>query len=257
MKKKFIAIILALFVGTFGVHRFYLRQPELGVAYIALYIWLGRFIGFPISAILGWYDAYKLMMMDDQEFDRRYNSFYFRDRYGRRREQPRERYFRKSGKYIMLDESELKTSRQPSEYFKNLKKLKEAETNKQAGIRLFKEFDTKGAIQAFLRALENNPSDIAIHFNIACAYAIEEQALEAFTHLDKAVSLGFKDTQNIMKHEALAYIRVLPEFEQFKKNQFHLNADLISSIKSRENQKEPERLELKQELPVILNNPSL
>ena len=81
--------------------------------------------------------------------------------------------------------------------------------------------------------------------------------MEAFTHLDKAVSLGFRETQNIMNHEALAYIRVLPEFEQFKANQFHLDPNIISSIKSREKQLEPERFELKQEVPVIIKNTSL
>ena len=54
MKKKWTAVIMAIFGGSIGLHRFYLRQPELGVAYIALLIWGGmlNFFGFPISAIL-------------------------------------------------------------------------------------------------------------------------------------------------------------------------------------------------------------
>lgn len=75
-EEKFVAILLAVIAGGFGAHKFYLRQPELGISYIALFIWLGRIAGIPLTAFLGWYDAYKLLTMDNAEFDRRYNSYF-------------------------------------------------------------------------------------------------------------------------------------------------------------------------------------
>lgn len=252
MKKKFVAVMLAIFAGAFGVHRFYLRQPELGIGYIALYIWMGRFFGFPFSAILGWYDAYKLMIMDDQEFDRRYNSYFFRDRYGRRRDVPKERPFQKRGRYILIDEDPIATEKQPSTYFKSRQDKKEAEQFKKEGIRKFKEYDAKGAIESFRKALEHNASDIATHFNIACAYSVEENAVKAFEHLEQAVVLGYQDFANIMNNEALAFIRVFPAFETFKSNQFRLNSQMLASIQQTEEMRKQEKFVLKQKIPIAL-----
>lgn len=254
MKKKIIAVILAIFAGAFGVHRFYLRQPELGIAYIALYIWMGRFFGFPFSAILGWYDAYKLLIMDEQEFDRRYNSYFFRDRYGRRRDVPKERPFQKRGKYILIDEVSRTTEKQPSGYLRNQKDRKEAEMLKKEGIRKFKEYDAKAAIIAFEKALALNPEDLASHFNIACAYSVEENGLKSFEHLERAIKLGYQDKASIMNHEALAFIRVYPAFEMFKNNQFQLNEQILSSIQQTEGMLKNERLELKSKIPVLLKS---
>ena len=76
MKNKWVAVLLAIMAGGFGVHRFYLRQPELGLLYIGIYFWMSFFkiLSFPLSTLLGWYDAYRLLMLDQNEFDRRYNS---------------------------------------------------------------------------------------------------------------------------------------------------------------------------------------
>ena len=135
MKKKWTAVIMAIFGGSIGLHRFYLRQPELGVAYIALLIWGGmlNFFGFPISAILGWYDAYKYLMMDDNEFDRKYNSNNFRDRYGNRRSEPKVQEVRR-GKYILMDEDKITTQGRAG-YFDLIKTKKQSESLKQSGIK--------------------------------------------------------------------------------------------------------------------------
>lgn len=250
MKKKFIAVILAIFAGAFGAHKFYLRQPELGIAYIALFIWLGRFFGFPVSAFLGWYDAYKLLTMDEIEFDRRYNSYYFRDRYGRRLEHSRQRERKRGGRYILLEEENIELKKERSGYLKPHNNIKVAEQLKQAGIKKFKDYDTKGAIEDFTKALEFAPLDKALHFNIACAYSLEEKSYEAFYHLNQAIENGFRDIDKILTQEALAYIRVLPEFEYFRKNQFKLSAQWLDNLK---NEKREEPLELKQKLPLTLN----
>ncbi|HEX5625051.1 MAG TPA: NINE protein [Saprospiraceae bacterium] len=255
MKKKFVAVMLALFAGFVGAHRFYLRQPELGIAYIALMIWLPKIFGFPISTLIGWYDAYKLMTMDAVEFDRRYNSYFFRDRYGRRREHAKEVHPR-GGQYVMLEEEEPKRMRKTPQYFKKFNKNKESESLKQSGIRKFKDYDTKGAIADFAKALEGAPDDKALHFNIACAYSLEEKAYEAFYHLDLAVAYGFREYDKILTQEALAFIRVMPEFESFKNNQFRLTSEINNRLKQISRERPAEALVLKQEIPIEVTRPN-
>ena len=89
---------------------------------------------------------------------------------------------------------------------------------KKSGKEKFEEYDYGGAIEDFSKALETNPEDIAVHFNIACAYSLTEQKENSFHHLSEAVRLGFSDVEKINNHEALAYIRIQPEFEEFSGN---------------------------------------
>ena len=67
MKRKHTASLLALFLGNFGIHRFYLGQAEWGLAYLALCC-----TGLP--AVLGCIDGIRLAGMNPGEFDRLYNS---------------------------------------------------------------------------------------------------------------------------------------------------------------------------------------
>jgi TM2 domain-containing membrane protein YozV len=66
MKDKSTAAILALFLGTIGVHKFYLGRIGAGIAY---FIFSFTFI----PAILGVIDFFVLALMDNDEFNRRYN----------------------------------------------------------------------------------------------------------------------------------------------------------------------------------------
>ena len=67
MKRKHTASLLALFLGNFGIHRFYLGQAEWGLAYLAL-----SCTGLP--AVLGCIDGIRIAGMDPSDFDRLYNS---------------------------------------------------------------------------------------------------------------------------------------------------------------------------------------
>lgn len=67
MKDKSTAAILALFMGTIGVHKFYLGRIGAGIAYL---IFSFTFI----PAILGVIDFFVLALMDQDEFNRRYNA---------------------------------------------------------------------------------------------------------------------------------------------------------------------------------------
>ena len=66
MKDKTIACLIALFLGSLGIHRFYLGQYGLGIVYI-LFSWTG--IPFFISLA----DGIIFLTMDYRDFDMKYN----------------------------------------------------------------------------------------------------------------------------------------------------------------------------------------
>lgn len=66
MKSKSTTVLLALFLGTFGAHRFYLGQIGLGVAYL-LFCW--TFIPLIIATI----DFFGFLFMSEEKFNRKYN----------------------------------------------------------------------------------------------------------------------------------------------------------------------------------------
>lgn len=64
-KEKSTALLLAIFVGGLGIHKFYLGETGMGV----LYLFTGGLCG--IGTII---DVVRLVMMKDEEFNARYNS---------------------------------------------------------------------------------------------------------------------------------------------------------------------------------------
>ena len=48
----------------------------------------------------------------------------------------------------------------------------------------------------------------------------------AFKHLSTAVEMGFNDFDRIDSHDALAYIRIQPQWESFKENGYTLSKKL-------------------------------
>ena len=95
---------------------------------------------------------------------------------------------------------------------------------KKSGMEKYKEYDYNGAIADFEKSLAVDDSDIATHFNIACAYSIMENKEKSFYHLSKSVELGFRDFEKIKTHDALAYLRIQDEFETFVQNNYKLKA---------------------------------
>ena len=92
-KSKRLTTLLALFLGGFGIHRFYLGQPGRGIIYFLL-----SFI--VIGFILGFIDFLIFLFMDQETFERNYNHYreyrdfdrdayrrYRRNRYARQAEQ--------------------------------------------------------------------------------------------------------------------------------------------------------------------------
>lgn len=230
MKEKNVAGILALFLGGFGVHRFYLGQTGLGVFYL-IFCWL------PLIWILGLIDAIVFFSMDKEAFDLKYNRNYYQltrkrdtdfDRHQRYREERDRR--RQSREYTREDRRrERSDNRQDSPYQTPQPRptaLPKPNPYKNSGIRKYKEYDYDGAIADFQRALEIDDKDVAVHFNIACAYSLNENVEKAFYHLDRAVALGFNDFKRIKEHDALAYIRIQDQFDEFEQNGFRLTMQL-------------------------------
>ena len=93
---------------------------------------------------------------------------------------------------------------------------------KKTGIQKYKEFEMEGAIEDFVQGLAIDPKDVALHFNIAAAYSLTEQKDKAFHHISEAVKYGFKDFEKINTHDDLAFVRIQPEFDDFKANGYKL-----------------------------------
>lgn len=217
MKDKNVAALLAFFLGTFGIHRFYLGQVGLGIAYI-MFFWIAWLIGF--------IDFIVFLAMDQKEFDFKYNRNFIRSDYLRRDtdfdrrqtyyEQKRQQQYRQQ-QHRRRPQPVKRTptpAAPPSPARPNPYKI--------SGIRKYKDYDFEGAIEDFKKVLADNSKDVAVHFNIACAYSIMEQADLAMYHISQAVEHGFVDFDKIQEHDALAYMRIQDGFEEFAKNGYRI-----------------------------------
>ena len=212
MKDKNLAGILALFLGWLGIHRFYLGQIGLGIVY-AMFFW--------ISWIIGIIDAIAFFSMDKDNFDIKYNKEYYKAVRRKETDFDRSKYRHRSQRYQQDRPKQRSTQRpdtQRRERIQDRSVVRKHNPYKQSGIRKFREFDYQGAIQDFEKALEIAPKDVALHFNLACAYSLNENVEKAFHHLDKAVEYGFNDFERIKDHDALAFLRIHPDFEKFAEN---------------------------------------
>ena len=64
-KSKGVAILLALFLGGFGIHKFYLNQVFWGILYL-LFCWTF------IPAVISLFEVIILLFMNESEFNRRF-----------------------------------------------------------------------------------------------------------------------------------------------------------------------------------------
>ncbi len=58
-----IAIVLAVFLGWLGAHRFYLGQIGWGIAYLIIFYFFA-----PLAIVLGLIDAIRYVLMSDEDF---------------------------------------------------------------------------------------------------------------------------------------------------------------------------------------------
>ncbi len=205
------AALLALLLGIFGAHRFYLGQRRRGILYLVFGI-LGVFVTqgdgpfLPVMAIIAVIDAVLLYTMSDEAFDRKYN----------------------------LPEGAEADRKAPSYARESVyRREQEAHPNpsKRSGVRKFRAGDYQGALDDFQRALRVNPEDMAVHFNLACCYSILHDAEKSLYHLAKSVEYGFWDLDKIHNHEALDYLRQTEAYRSFVDNDYRLVRELPSPQK--------------------------
>lgn len=70
-RSRILAALLALFLGIFGIHRFYLGRTGSGVVMLLLTL---TFFGMAITGIWAFVDFIRYLVMSDRDFARRYGS---------------------------------------------------------------------------------------------------------------------------------------------------------------------------------------
>jgi TM2 domain-containing membrane protein YozV len=204
MKSKTTAALLALFGGSFGLHKFYLGEPQTGILYLAVTFLTSKF--FPIGTLLGVIDAIRLFSMSTQAFDANYgnkgipNQARQRQRQRQRARNPRQ--------------EEIKMQRDRHSYKVISKKQRNNPFRKSADQK-FEEYDLDGALEDYKKATEIAPADKDMHFNLACIFSLKENIDKSLYHLDKAISMGYKNVEQINTKDELAFLRIQPEFEAF------------------------------------------
>ncbi|GGB17676.1 hypothetical protein GCM10011380_04010 [Sphingomonas metalli] len=69
-RNKYIAAVLALFLGPLGIHRFYLGRNGSGVLMLLLSVTI---IGLIVTGLWSFIDAVRYLIMSDREFAHRYS----------------------------------------------------------------------------------------------------------------------------------------------------------------------------------------
>jgi adenylate cyclase len=68
--------------------------------------------------------------------------------------------------------------------------------------------------EASLRALDIDPDDAGVRYNVACLYSLEEQTEEAIRCLERAVEAGFGNRDWIEQDPDLNPLREYPRFQE-------------------------------------------
>lgn len=222
MRNKFVATVLAFF----GVHKSYLGTgksslifPALMVMSLALNFWPM----FLVLGFIGFIQASTFSGMNTEEFNRRYNGSNpnVQNQQSKRYQRNRQKEERNRSRQAQRTHEERRPYTKPRP-----KPRTKARVNpyKTSGLQKFKDYEYENSIEDFEKALEIDANDIAVHFNIACAYSLTEQPKKAMYHLDQAVARGFVDFEKIKTHDALAFVRIQDEYDAFAANNFRLGA---------------------------------
>ena len=245
MKNKTTAAFLSLILGVFGLQFFYLGRIGLGIFMCMLTFFVHK----PeFAAFIGFINFIIFLTMNDDRFNRRYNKQWWKEQQNQNpqgdyaaqqyaKQQAQERAEQQRAQQQAVQQNREARARMrptaPPQYQKpqNAQKpsVSQKEGLKQAALAKFKDFDYQGATEDFGKALAIDPADVAVHWNLSCCYSLTEQKELAFYHLQKAVEQGFKDYDKIKTHEALAYLRVQPEFETFARNGFKMTEEMEHS----------------------------
>jgi class 3 adenylate cyclase len=202
-KKKWVAAMLAFFFGIFGLHRFYLEQRKLGIAYLSMFF-LGAFI-LPnadqlvaIPALLGFVDFLIFLSSSRANFDERYN------------------------KEVLTANQQQQQKARARASDPKAQLLKQRRKYLEEALAAHREYEYEEAIAATVKAIEIKYDDPKVHYFIARCYSLLEQADKALEHLDIAVALGFQPLERIRTEGDFAFLRIQPEYRTFEQNDFQL-----------------------------------
>ncbi|PHI21096.1 hypothetical protein CEQ90_04595 [Lewinellaceae bacterium SD302] len=223
MLNKYTAGILAIILGGFGLHRFYLGQRFFGILRFAAFVLLtlitiesnedaaGFLLGmlFLSAAIEGLI----FLVMPKDRFNAKYNKHHTKVT-------------------APANVADLKAE----------------------GVEYFRSGDYDLATEAFRDALEVNASDPGVHFNLACAYSKSHALIPALHHLELAVSYGLPEPKRIDTHPALEWLRAQSLYQAFKNQNYRQQLLLDAPMAPIEiNMAEPEEIRL--DLPDIKDIP--
>jgi len=207
-KKQKVAALLAITLGIFGVHRFYLGNRKHGITYLSiggLGIVLGVGIMISAIAILSVVDAVLLFTMPEGDFDKKYNPL------GTSTKKPKET----ADPQVSKQKSLLKA--------KFERQFAMAQTYYQQG-------NHQGAIKVLDEALEIKYDNMDAHFLLAKCHSMSANGQKALIHADAAIAFGL-GTRRLKFDHALAYLRTRPEYKVFEKNGFRILDDAPISKK--------------------------
>ena len=198
-KNKFIAGGLGIGLGMFGIHRFYLGQKGLGIAFLvntllALFIVpaMAKFI--PVLAILGFVDGMVLMLMPKDGFNAKYNAHLQK---------------KTASNENQVSTAESFTDRQFDQYW-------------EKGVEEYKEYDYAEAVKYLSKATTIKYDEPEAHFLLACCYSMLENAEKAFFHLDVAVGFRLENEARIKTNDDLSFLRFQPGFDEFVENNYRI-----------------------------------
>jgi hypothetical protein len=207
MRKKNVAGIYALLLGTLGLHRFYLGQRGLGFLYFVATMFcivLSMENEAPIiliPALVTLVDAFLFFGMPKELFDKKFNREFLQD-------EPQQ------------------TMRGERRQRRENRRVSPEKMLKATAIEKYRQFDYEGAIEDLKKSLSEKYDDPATHFNLACCYSLLEKTGPSLFHLGKAVQFGFVDFDKIEQHPGLAFLRTQAEFREFVKNGYRHNGAL-------------------------------
>ncbi|HHB78581.1 MAG TPA: NINE protein [Saprospiraceae bacterium] len=230
MRDKTVAGMLAIFLGAFGIHRFYLGQIFLGILYIFV---------LPFSALIGLIDGIRFLTMHQDVFDAKYNRDY----------QVQKRQYHRDKRTHRRNERRTRAKVKPRHQVKRTgptNRERTARANRKLefkklyaeGKKYFKDYQFDEAESTYLKALSLAPDHPQLLFDLACLYAMKEDTDKGFEYLELAVHKGFNDFDQIDNDPNLAYLRIQDEFLDFAK----------AGYKRTKSQKEPLDTELLEQL---------
>lgn len=193
MLNKYTAGVVAIILGGFGVHRFYLGQRFMGILRFAAFVFAILVvstagdsdvetvfgIGIGMLFLSAFIEGLVFLIMPQDKFDAKYNKHHTK-----------------------------------------VTAPANVEDLKIEGADYFRSGDYDLAAEAFLDALDVRADDPGVHFNLACTYAKTRNLPLTLHHLELAISYGLPQPERIEKHPVLEWVRTQPMYVQFRKNNY-------------------------------------